>query len=67
MQYARNLIGSHLQFVEDQLVPDAIGANDALRDLTVLPVHRQVQQPLLQGGLGSTLDLVGQWRVREGR
>lgn len=56
-------VKGHLHFVEDQLVPDAVGADHALCDLTVLLVHRQVQQPLLQGGLGSTLDLEGQGRV----
>lgn len=59
-------VKGHLHFVEDQLVPDAVSADHALRDLTVLPVYRQVQQPLLQGGLGSALDLVGSAGGREG-
>lgn len=55
----------YLDFVEDEFVPQAVVPDDAFLHLGILPVHGKVQQPLLEGGFGSALDLFG--RSSEGR
>lgn len=49
----------HLDFVEDEFVPQAVVPDDAFLHLGVLPVHGKVQQPLLEGGFGAALNLFG--------
>ena len=57
MTSIQNQQGKHLHFVEEEPVPDAGVPDDALLHLSILPLHSKVQQPLLKGGVGSTLDL----------
>lgn len=49
----------HLDFVEDEFVPQAVVPDDAFLHLGVLPVHGKVQQPLLEGAFGAALNLFG--------
>lgn len=44
--------------MEDELVPYAVVSDDALLYLTVLPFNGKVEKPFLEGGLGSTLNLL---------
>lgn len=52
-------VDQHLDFVEDEFVPQAVFPDDAFLHLGVLPVHGKVQQPLLEGAFGTTLNLFG--------
>lgn len=43
--------------MEDELVPDAVGPDDAVLHFSIFPVHSKVQQPFLERRSGATLNL----------
>lgn len=48
----------YLDFVEDKFVPDAVLPDDPIPHFSIFPFHSEIEQPLLEGRLSSTLHLV---------